>query len=113
MRMEIKSENDSVTKQLQVYAEYRVFSAIGRLASRIESMTVHVQGNLAMVSGTGATCVITARLSPAGSVRIRSTGPHPAAVIDRATKRVARAIAKKLSERPPATSTSRHRDVRK
>jgi ribosome-associated translation inhibitor RaiA len=100
MHIEVSSETGSVTKELQVYAEYRLFSAVGRLASRIESITVHVRDNDTVVSGAGATCAITAQLSPAGCVQTRCTGPHPAAAIDRATERVARAIATKLSNRP-------------
>lgn len=100
MRMEISSESGSVTRDLQVYAEYRVFSAIGPLAARIESIAVHVRDNAAIAPGTGATCAITVQLSAAGRVRTQCTGPHPAAAIDRAAERVVRAISTKLSNRP-------------
>ena len=100
MHIEISSETGSITKELQVYAEYRLFAAVGPLASRIESITVDVRENDTMASAAGATCTIAAQLSSADCVRTRCTGPHPAAAIDRATKRIARAIATKLLNRP-------------
>ena len=100
MHIEISSETGSITKELKGYAEYRLFSSVGPLVSRIESITVHVRENDTMTSAAGATCAITAQLSSADCVRTRCTGPHPAAAIDRAAERVARAIAAKLLTRP-------------
>ncbi len=97
MRIEILTQDDAITDNLRVYSEYRLFSAIGAHAPRIESITVHVRTGATEAPGAGATCVVIARLLPAGSVRTTCAASHPAAAIDGAITRVAGVIAARLS----------------
>ncbi len=96
VRIEILTPNGAVTDDLRAYSEYRLFSVIGEHASRIESISVRV-GTREM-PGAEATCVMVARLSSGGAIRTRCAASHAAAAIDRATARVARSIATRLSD---------------
>ena len=83
MRIEVRSGNTSLNKEMQTYAEYRVFVAIQRFASHIESIAIDVR-EVSPEQGRGAECDITVRLLGAGVVHMRSKGAHPAAAVDRA-----------------------------
>ena len=99
MRIDVRSGNDSMTRELLAYAEYRVFVAIQALASRIESIAIDVQD---AHGSHGAACDIRVRLLGARQVRVRSTGRHPAAAIDRAAVRLQRAMPSNVRDPPVA-----------
>jgi ribosome-associated translation inhibitor RaiA len=91
--------NDSISAQARTYAEYRVFAALARhtrSVSRVRVVLRHadVRGNCYKV-----TCVVTVTLEPAGSLRIRVTGPHVYAAINRAVERLGDALGRRIEQR--------------
>jgi ribosome-associated translation inhibitor RaiA len=101
MRIDVRSGNNSLTRELLTYAEYRVFVAIQARASSIESIAIDVQD---AIESHGADCDIRVRLVGARQVRVRSTGRHPAAAIDRAAVRLERVMALNIANFPAGLS---------
>ena len=96
MRIDVRSGNALVDREMLAYAEYRVFVGVQRFASRIESIAIEVR-EVPHLQGRGAECDICARLLGAGQVRIRSKGSHLAAAIDRAAARLECEMASKVA----------------
>src|SRR5690242_21705671 len=85
MRIEVRSERDSVAKEVQIYAEYRVFSVLHRFAPGIELILVNVNESGRGDETTGAECEIDVRLVDGGHAHIASAGSHAAVAIDSGT----------------------------
>lgn len=99
MRIEVRSECDSVAKDVKIYAEYRVFSVLHRSARGIELIIVNVNESARAGEITGADCEIDVRLLAGEQVHVESTGSHAAVAIDGAVQRLARDLAVKM-DRP-------------
>jgi hypothetical protein len=96
MRIEVRSERDSVAKDVQIYAEYRVFSVLHRFGPGIELILVNVNESGRGDETTGAECEIDVRLVDGGHAHIASAGSHAAVAIDSAVQQLARALALKM-----------------
>ena len=93
MRIEVRSGRDSVAKDIQIYAEYHVFSVLYRFAPGIELIMVNVNESARGGQTAGADCEIDVRVLDGELLHIGASGPHAAAAIDGAVQRLARALA--------------------
>jgi ribosome-associated translation inhibitor RaiA len=89
MQIEVVGEG-TISQQARAYAEYRVFAAMTQL-SEVDKVG-HVRVLLRPVNlGSGCegiACTVTVALEGSDSVRIRTTGPHAYAAINRAVARI-------------------------
>ena len=89
MRIEVVGA-DTISQQARTYAEYRVFAALTQLANAEKVRRVRVV--LRPVDPGGGcdsiACSVTVALEGADPIRIRATGPHPYAAINRAVERI-------------------------
>jgi ribosome-associated translation inhibitor RaiA len=89
MRIQVLGD-ETISRQARTYAEYRLFAALTQLAGadqvRDASIVLrHVNG-----SGDGqvVTCMVTVTWEGANTTRVRTTGDHPYAAINRAIERL-------------------------
>ena len=93
MRIEVV-RNQAISAQARTYAEYRVFAALTQSTgtrnlrcARVVLRPVHDDAG-----GDRAACTVIIRFEEADTVRVRATGPHPYAAINRAVERLNGAI---------------------
>jgi ribosome-associated translation inhibitor RaiA len=89
MRIEVVGEN-TISQQARTYAEYRVFAALTQFADAERVRRARVVLRTAD-RGRGCdriACTVTVALEGADSFRIRATGPHAYAAINRAVERI-------------------------
>jgi hypothetical protein len=87
MRIQVLGE-DTISRQARAYAEYRVFAALAQSAHRVRRARV-VLRPLDPTGGSDAVaCTVTVGLQGSGSFRIRTTGAHAYAAINRAIERI-------------------------
>jgi ribosome-associated translation inhibitor RaiA len=87
MRIEVRSEN-AISAQARTYAEYRVFAALAQRAERVRRARVVLRTASRSGGYHGVTCTVTVALEDAGSFRVRTTGAHAYAAINRAIERI-------------------------
>jgi hypothetical protein len=92
MRIQALSD-DTISSEARTYAEYRVIAALAQSAQKVRYAQVILwplnrSGTCAVVS-----CTVTVDLEGGGAFRIRSTGAHAYAAINRAVERLRRAAA--------------------
>jgi hypothetical protein len=94
MRIEVVGA-DTISQQARTYAEYRVFAALTQFADADKVRRARVV--LRPVDGSGGcdliACTVTVASEGADSFRIRTTGPHAYAAINRAVERMSTARA--------------------
>jgi len=98
-RITVVSEDDAINAQARTYAEYRAFAILARHIRNVRRVRV-----LLRQVDTGETCdkiacAVTVTLEPAGVLRIRATGPHVYAAINRAVERLGRALGRRVEQR--------------
>jgi ribosome-associated translation inhibitor RaiA len=89
MRIEVVG-GDTISQQARTYAEYRVFAALTQVADAEKVRRARVVLR-PMERGRGCdsvACTVTVALAGADSIRIRATGPHAYAAINRAVERI-------------------------
>ena len=89
MRIEVVGR-DTISQQARTYAEYRVFAALTHFANaekvrRARVVLRPVEGGRGCDS---VACTVTVALPGADSIRIRATGPHAYAALNRAVERI-------------------------
>ena len=112
MRIEVRSGGDSVARDVQIYAEYHVFSVLHRFAPGIELIIVNVNASARGGETIGAECEIDVRVLDGELLHIVASAPHAAAAIDGAVQRLARALALTMDgphEHHVATSVGGHK----
>ena len=89
MRIEVIGE-DPISPQARTYAEYRVFAALTQFAEAEKVRHVRVLLRPANVGRDceDVVCTVTVSLEGSDSLRIRTTGPHAYAAINRAVQRI-------------------------
>ena len=97
MRIEVLGE-DSISPQARTYAEYRVFAALAQSAERVRGARVVLRSLDRYGACERVVCAITINLEGTGSLRIRTTGAHAYAAINRAVERVRMAAESALPE---------------
>lgn len=89
MRIEVVGA-DAINQQAHTYAEYRVFAALTRFAHAAKVR--HARIVLRPIDGRGGGdligCTVTITLEGSDPLRIRATGPHAYAAINRAVERI-------------------------
>ena len=97
MRIEVLGE-DTISSQARVYAEYRVFAALARSAERVRRARVVLRALDRCGGCGGVACTVTVALEGPGSFRIRTTGAHAYAAINRAIERIQSAAASAFAQ---------------
>lgn len=89
MRIEVIGEG-AVDQQARTYAEYRVFAALTQSSEADKVQRVRVLLRPVKLGSGGETiaCTVTVALEGSDSFRIRTTGPHAYAAINRAVERI-------------------------
>src|SRR5688572_3757622 len=95
MRIEVLGE-DAISSQPRTYAERRVFAALARSAERVRRARVVLRALDRCGGCGGVACTVTVALEGPGSFRIRTTGAHAYAAINRAIERIQSAFAQPL-----------------
>jgi hypothetical protein len=91
---------DTISQQARTYAEYRVFSALTQSAKAEKVRRARVVlGPVNLVRGCeGIACTLTVALEASAPLRIRATGPHTYAAINRAVELVRATTAAAVSD---------------
>jgi ribosome-associated translation inhibitor RaiA len=90
--------DDNVSSQARTYAEYRVFSALTRHALKFRRARVVLRQSDGQGTSDRVTCAVSVALEP-GSVRVRVTGPHVYAAINRAVERLGDVLGGRIEQR--------------
>lgn len=86
MRIPLTGKDVIITDQLQTYVEYRLFTSIARYQALIREVNVTLEHNRG--NRRRFLCVVTVDLGPGEQIKIRASGAHPNAAIDRAADRM-------------------------
>jgi ribosome-associated translation inhibitor RaiA len=89
MRIEVVGEG-TISQQARTYAEYRVFAALTQFseAAKVQRVRVLLR-QVKLGSGCdGIVCTVTVKLAGSATCRIRTTGSHAYAAINRAVERI-------------------------
>jgi len=98
-RLHVVSEDNAISSQARTYAEYRVFSALMRHALKFRSARVLLRPSADQGVCDRVTCAVSIALEPSGSLRVRVTGPHVYAAINRAVERLGNALGGRVEQR--------------
>jgi ribosomal subunit interface protein len=99
MRIEVRGRGLEVGPALSSYAERRALFAFGRFSPRIEGVSVRLSDTNGPRGGIDKECRLTARLRPSGALCVAEQDADMYAAIDRASERMARAVARELARR--------------
>jgi ribosome-associated translation inhibitor RaiA len=86
MRIEVLGE--TISAQARTYAEYRVFAALAQSAEKVRRARVVLRTVDRSSGRGGVACTVTVALEGTGSFRVRATGAHAYAAINRAVERI-------------------------
>jgi ribosome-associated translation inhibitor RaiA len=89
----------SISAQARTYAEYRMFATLTRHTPAFHRARVVLRERDVAESCGNVSCSVTVAVEPSASVRIRTTGPHAYAAINRAVERLADALGGRLEQR--------------
>jgi ribosome-associated translation inhibitor RaiA len=90
----------SISAQARTYAEYRTFATLTRHTPDFHRARVVLRGARDVVeSCDSVSCSLTVALEPSASLRIRTTGPHAYAAINRAVERLSDALGGRFEQR--------------
>ena len=89
MRIEVVGEG-TISQQARTYAEYRVFAALTQCsdADKVRGVRVLLRPVNRSSGCKDIACTVTVGLEGSESFRIRTTGPHAYAAINRAVERI-------------------------
>jgi hypothetical protein len=89
MRIEVVAA-DTISQQARTYAEYRVFAALTQFAEakKVRRARVVLRPVNLGRGCEGIACTVTVAFEASASLRIRATGPHTYAAINRAVERI-------------------------
>ena len=98
-RICVVADDNAISSQARTYAEYRVFSALTRHALKFRSARVLLRPSEDRGTCNKVTCAVSVALEPSGSVRVRVTGPHVYAAINRAVERLSTVLGGQIEQR--------------
>jgi ribosome-associated translation inhibitor RaiA len=89
MRIEVVGEG-TISQQARTYAEYRVFAALTQCAEvdKVQRVRVLLRSVKLRSDCESVTCTVSVALDGSDAFRIRTTGPHAYAAINRAVERI-------------------------
>ena len=98
-RIHVVADHNAIRSQARTYAEYRVFAALTRHDLKFRRARVLLRATEDRGSCDSATCAVSVSLEPSGSVRVRVTGPHVFAAINRAVERLGNVLNGRIEAR--------------
>jgi ribosome-associated translation inhibitor RaiA len=98
-RITVVAGNDSISAQARTYAEYRIFALVARHTRWVRQVRVFIRQTEGRRACDSVTCTVSVALEPSGSLRIRATGPHVYAAINRAVDRLGTALGRRVEQR--------------
>ena len=98
-RILVVADDTFISAQARTYAEYRVFSALVGRTQKFRRARVLLRQREEAGTCDRVACAVTVALEPSGSVRIRVTGPHAYAAINRAVERLSDALGGRVEQR--------------
>ena len=98
-RIHVIGDDNEISSQARTYAEYRVFSALTRHALKFRSAQVMLRSTKHRGNCEAETCAVSVALEPSRSVRVRVTGPHAYAAINRAVERLSDVLGGRIEQR--------------
>ena len=98
-RIHVVADHNVISSQARTYAEYRVFAALTRHALKFRSARVLLRPSENRGTCDRVTCAVAVGLEPSGSVRVRVTGPHVYAAINRAVERLGDVVGGRIEQR--------------
>ena len=89
MRIEVLGE-DSISRQARTYAEYRLFAALSEVVDtgRVRHARLVLRRTKDTRAGEGVSCTVLVDSEGGGTLRIRTSGGHPYAAVNRAVERL-------------------------
>lgn len=89
MRIEIVGD-DSISPQARTYAEYRLFAALSQIvgAHQVTSAALVLRRANSTRHRDSVVCTVTVELNGGEVARLRASGDHPYAAINRAVERL-------------------------
>jgi ribosome-associated translation inhibitor RaiA len=98
-RILVVGDDTSICAQARPYAEYRVFTALGRHTQKFRRVRVVLRQRDDRGTCETMACAVTVALEPSGPVRIRATDPHVYAAINRTVERLSDALGERVEQR--------------
>ena len=98
MRVELRVRNVDLADALREYIERKLDFTLGRFGERVGRIRVKISGLNGPRGGTGASCRISADLSPFGRVALQESDVDLYAAIDSAVNRVGRLLGQRLEK---------------
>jgi len=100
MRIEVIGD-DPISQQARTYAEYRVFAALTQItnADRVRHVRVLLRPIRSRTACEDIACNVTVALEGSDSFRIRTTGPHAYAAINRVVERIRTSLSTVMADR--------------
>jgi ribosome-associated translation inhibitor RaiA len=89
MQIEVLGEH-SISPQARSYAEYRLFAALSQVVdtSRVRRARLALRRTKQKADSDSVSCTVTVEIDTDEVLRIRTTGDHPYAAINRAVARL-------------------------
>jgi ribosome-associated translation inhibitor RaiA len=98
-RITVIGDDDAISTQARTYAEYRLFAVLARHSQNVRRARVVLRQVDARGTCDKVGCAVTVTLEPAGVLRIRATGPHVYAAINRAVERLGQTLGRRVEQR--------------
>jgi ribosome-associated translation inhibitor RaiA len=97
MRIDVLGD-DTISPQARTYAEYRVFAALTQLADaeQVRGARVVLRRTNRSRASDDVMCIVTITRAGSSPLRVRTTGDHPYAAINRAVERLRNASTSEL-----------------
>jgi ribosome-associated translation inhibitor RaiA len=95
-RILVIADHHSINPQARTYAEYRVFAVVARYTRSVRRVRVVLRFGEETPPADRVACAITVALEPSGSLRIRASGSHVYAAINRAVEQLNLAIERRV-----------------
>lgn len=105
MRIDIVAD-DSISRQARIYAEYRLFAALSQVVdtNQVRRASLVLRRAKSRRHRHGVLCTVTVELNGRETARLRASGAHPYAAINRAIDRL-------RPNSPPLHPASSHHEM--
>jgi hypothetical protein len=102
MRIDVLGE-ESISSQARTYAEYRLFAALSQTldSDRVRTASLVLRRTKYRPDCEGVSCTVTVETDDGEVLRVRTTGPHPYAAINRSVERIRAGVWPGRVARPP------------
>ena len=97
-RILVIADPHAIDPQARTYAEFRVFAVVVRHTHNVRRVRLVLRSNEENAPRNKVSCSVTVHLEPSGSLRIRATGSHAYAAINRAVEQLGLAMDRRLAQ---------------